>query len=185
MTIEERLNTLEKELKQSKRYNRYLLGVVLVVVSIGIIGAAPFKSGKEIRATKFVLEDGNGTSRAGLMMDKDGPLLAMEDENGKTRVLVAIKGNAGPGIFLYDEKEELRESLSFSKIGPALVFNDENGIGRVFLSLLKPGPGPSLGLADDKGNIRVALGVMDDGPHIDLATEKGEAVWGAPYPGRN
>ena len=36
-----------------------------------------------IRANQFILEDGNGKSRAAVAVDKSGPKLLLADEKGK------------------------------------------------------------------------------------------------------
>ena len=115
MTIEERLENMERELGRVKRRNRWLLGAILLVAG-GLIVPGMFettavraraqgvKTAKEIRANKFVLEDENGKRRAELGVFEDGPRLTMYDKNGKPR--------AGPGVL---------------KDGPSLVLGDENG----------------------------------------------------------
>jgi hypothetical protein len=94
MTIEERLENMERELGRLKRRNRWLLGAILLVVG-GLIIPAVFETtafraraevagtAKEIRAKKIVLEDENGKANIGLIVTKDGPGLALFDENGK------------------------------------------------------------------------------------------------------
>ena len=89
---------------------------------------------KVIRANKFILEDGNGKERAELNVTKD----------------------AGPGLWLVNEK----------------------GNPRVILNLTKYGPG--LGLTDEKGNPRAMLNVTKDGPGLSLYDENGKVIWSAP-----
>lgn len=82
MTIEERLEKLERELS---RVNQAVGGTF-----------------NELRAYKFVLEDENGKSRAVIGVSKDGPALRLLDENGKPRVELSIWKD-GPGLVLLDE----------------------------------------------------------------------------------
>ena len=96
MTIEERLENMERELGRLKRRNRWLLGAVLLVVG-GLIAPGVFettavrarsqeaRTTKEVRARSFILEDENGKHRAWLGVDKDGPSLSLWDEKGKIR----------------------------------------------------------------------------------------------------
>ena len=94
MNTEERLTKLEWELFAEKRRNRWLLAVV----GLGVVGVLAWtlttinstaqaqgaNSGpKVIRATHFILEDETGKTRATLDVSKDGPRLALYDENGK------------------------------------------------------------------------------------------------------
>jgi len=104
MTIEDRLEVLEKELKRTKFYNRYLLGAVMLAVTIGIVGATPLRSGKVIRANNFILEDANGKTRALLGMTGDTPALSLCDESGKSRAVIGINENGNPGFALFDSK---------------------------------------------------------------------------------
>ena len=135
MTIEERLENMEREMRRVKRRNRWLLGTILLIVG-GLIAPWVFETTairarskevgtvKEIRARSFVLEDEKGDVRAGLIVDKDGsPGLRLYDENGETRA--ALKD--GPGLSLYDENGKTRATLGVVKGGPGLVLLDENG----------------------------------------------------------
>ncbi|MDD5222404.1 MAG: hypothetical protein PHE84_00305 [bacterium] len=81
MTIEERLEKVEKELTLLKK----------------TLATAP----KVIRANKFIVEDENGKVRAGMVLDEDGPRLGLFDEHGKVRVGMGLDKN-GPGLGLLD-----------------------------------------------------------------------------------
>jgi hypothetical protein len=104
MTTEERLEKLERELSRVKGRNRWLLaGVGLCLVSVvvvyglgwaGLTAHASEGAPKEVRATNFVLEDGEGKMRASLGMDEDGLELRLRYGNG----------NIGAALCLHDEK---------------------------------------------------------------------------------
>jgi hypothetical protein len=64
MTTEERLEKLEAELAETK------------------VALAAWTTQKIIQANTFVVEYDQGKPRAGLGMTKDGPRLALCDENG-------------------------------------------------------------------------------------------------------
>jgi len=114
MTMEERLENMERELGRVKRRNHKLLGAILLVAG-GLIVPAVFETtafraraqgagtAKEIRAKSIVLEDESGKPRAVLGADKDGPTLILYDENGKPRAGLGV-GKDGPGLTLLDEK---------------------------------------------------------------------------------
>ena len=147
MTTEERLEKLERELACAKRRNRWLLSIVgltvvglgLAVVGLGLtrtwtkttaaaqaqaMGAVP----KVISAEAFILVDENGKCRAALdmTMNKDGPMLRLSDENGKTRaVLAAFKDVSW--LSLYDENSKVRAAMNVNKNGPGMTLLDENG----------------------------------------------------------
>ena len=140
MTIEERLENMERELGRLKRRNRWLLGAILLVAG-GLIAPGVFEitatrarsqeagTAKEIRASRFVLEDAKGKTLAALALEEFGPGLALFDENGTPRAgLWADKD--GPSLSLFDENGKNRAGLWASKDGPRLALSDENGKNR-------------------------------------------------------
>ncbi len=136
MTIEERLENMEREMGRVRRRNRWLLGTILVVVG-GLIVPAVLETtafraraqvagtAKQIRANDFVLEDQNGETRAILGVGKYGPSLTLYDENGKARAELGMFKN-GPSLNLYDEKCNPRGMLAMIKDRPGLLLFDEN-----------------------------------------------------------
>jgi hypothetical protein len=130
MTIEERLEILEMELKRTKSHNRYLLGAVLLFMGVGIIGAAPSSiKGKVIRASNIVLNDDRGTARA----------------------ILAMKNNE-PGLVLYDDKDKLRTMMVIDKTGPKMFMFDASGNPRVSMGVVNDEP--RLALIDKTGKIK-------------------------------
>ena len=102
MTIEERLEKLEREL------------------------ACTSSTLKEIRANCFILEDEGGKPRATLRVVENRAELAMVDEKGKLRVgLVVVEDQAG--FYLGDEKGELSAFLSLAEDGPGLYLVNDKG----------------------------------------------------------
>jgi len=93
MTIEERLENMEREVGCVKRRNRWMLGAILVFLA-GLVAAGVFKAlvtpvqaqgagvVKEVRAKAFVVEDEKGMPRALLVGGPDGPMLVLSDEKG-------------------------------------------------------------------------------------------------------
>jgi hypothetical protein len=113
MTLEERVETLERELNRANRRNRRLIMGVAVCISMAAVAWAftpqvllaqnAAKTPNVIRANAFVLEDEKGRVRAKLDLVASGPRLVMSDENGKLRAaLAAFK--SGPRLVLSDEK---------------------------------------------------------------------------------
>lgn len=99
MTIEERLENVERELGCQKRRNRWLLGAILLVAG-GLIAPKVFET-TAIRARA----QGVGTAkevRAGLVVTKVGPGLSLWDEKGKPRAQL-VASNDGPSLSLFDE----------------------------------------------------------------------------------
>jgi len=150
MTIEDRLENMERELGRVKRHNRWLLGTILLVAG-GLIAPGMFETtairaqsqkpgtAKEIRANNFIIEDEKGELRAALGMSKDGPCLIMSDENRKMRALLSVSQN-GTGLVLLDGNGKTRVGLGVPKeSGPCLELNDENGKNRAVVGVSKTG----------------------------------------------
>lgn len=126
MTIEERLETLEKELKKTKHQNRYLLGALALFMGVGIFGVARSEQGKEVRTNKLIIEDEEGKTRAVLGMKKDNPGLVEYDDNGKPRMILSLD-KMGPSVAFFDEKGNPRIGIGLANGDPALNVIDENG----------------------------------------------------------
>jgi hypothetical protein len=149
MTIEERLEKMEKELRRQKQHNRWLLGIILAVVG-GLVVPVLFKTtpmqaqtqvsraDKEIRAKSIFLEDEIGKIRATLAVGKTGPALELYDENGKPRVIISLQKDGSPSLALFDKNRQPRAILIMLKDGtPSLKMYDENGKPRTELSMYK------------------------------------------------
>ena len=105
MTIEERLEKLERQLGRAKRRNYWLLVGLAVCVGLGGVAWAfrpeparaqpALNAVKEIRANRFILEDKQGKTRAQLTVYSDGPRLSLFDQQGKVGAeLAGTEGGA-------------------------------------------------------------------------------------------
>ena len=188
MSTEERLEKLERELFAEKRRARWLLATV----GLGVLGVLAWTwatstptaqaqgantGPKVIRATQFILEDETGKARARLVVDKDGPGLALYDETGQIRAGLGVNKD-GAELTLLDETSKPRAMLSMGKDGPGLVLGDETGKKRVGLAVDKEGP--RLALDDETGKARAGLTVSKDGPRLALSDETGKVIWSQP-----
>ena len=162
MTVDERLEKLEKELARAKRRIRWLVDLEKATrAAKGII-----------QGTTFLLVDSEGRERATLTVTPDGPLLGLADENGKPRAkLTAFKD--GPSLDLWDDQGNRRIALHAGKDGPILTLVDENGKGAAGLTVVNK-DGPGLVLADEKGKFRARLAVKKNGPALLLIDENGK-----------
>ena len=182
MSIEERLEDMEREVGRQKRRSRWLLGAILVLAG-GLVAAGVFKTmiipaqaqtagtAKFIRARSILVEDENGKLRASLTVDKDGPALRLWNEKGEGGA-VLIVGKDGPWLTFYDEKSP-RVLLMVDKGGPWLGLFDENGKTRAWLAVDKDGP--ALRLRDENDKLRAWLAVNKDGPWLTLGDENGKS----------
>ena len=165
MTIEERLENMERELGRLKRRARWLLGVMLLMVGVFAIGffettASKLRAQgagreKEVRANKLTLEDERGEVRASLGIFLDKPALTLFDKNGEVRAGLGVFKD-GPSLDLYDENGKYRAGLSIVNNEPGLTLHDENGNARAMLTAHKEALG--LTLFDENGEPRFVAG---------------------------
>ena len=106
MTTEQRIDDLERQLKDTRRFSRrILIGLGITVVlcvaqsvfmpSNGRDAAyaqQPTLGKKIIRANHFILENEDGRGRAALFLVENEPVLCLSDENGQVRAVFEISG---------------------------------------------------------------------------------------------
>jgi hypothetical protein len=133
MTTDERMEKMEGQLARVRWFNRCLiacialsLGAWFILKTFGPEQVWAQSGVKEIRATRFIVEDENGKVRASLKMTKGGPELLLSDENEKVRAMLKIFPG-GPGLALFDENDKVRALLSVLEEGTTLLLSDENG----------------------------------------------------------
>jgi len=155
MTIEERLESLERGLSAAKRRNKYLL-IGLVVLAIawaftsttGTVHAQA--GGNIIQAEGFELVDSQGNVRARLTMLDSGPGPAF-DENGNTQAGQDVI-DGGPMLGLYDENETLRAGMVVYGSDPLLWLSDVNWPGYAYHGAVLDGR-PMLGFSNYDGRL--------------------------------
>jgi hypothetical protein len=180
MTIEDRLENMERELGLVKRRNRWLLGAILLVAG-GLIVPAVFETtvfrawaqgsgtAKEIRARSIFIEDENGTARVALSAGKDLSGLMLWDENGKLRAGLSTTKD-GPRLELFDENGNTSAKLAALTDGLGLWLWDQKK-GCAVLGKTKDGT--LLSLCDGNGKPRAGLSTTKDGPSLELYDENG------------
>jgi len=205
MTTDERMGKIEGQLARVRWFNRCLIACIVLSLGVWFIlksfgpETAWAKSGvKEIRATRFIVEDENGEESAMLGMGDNGPALLMKGKNGKIRVtlladypaltmrggdgkicaLLAVADD-GPLLKLADTKSKRETHLIIIEEGLGLALYDENGTVRSKLSMDKAGP--SLLLFDENENARAALTMLKDfRPKLSLLDENEKEIWRTP-----
>ena len=185
MTTDERMKKMEGQLARVRWINCCL--IACIVLSFGVFFISKTfgpktvwaQAGvKEIRANSFVLEDENGKTRVLLSSPKEGPVLGMLDENGQARVGLSVYKN-GPVLKLYDENGKSRAWLSVDKDGPALGLGDENG--KVRASLVVVNKVPIMLMYDENGKIRTSMAVSKEVPTLLQTRDENEKlIWSAP-----
>lgn len=188
MTIEERLERLEKQLRRTKRILRLLsgmitcFGIVAIAWTVGQAKAADQKfasTPNEVHASKFILKDGKGYERAVLAVNEMGAALEILDENDTPRAhLMVIR--EGPVLSLRDERGRPRVQLAVSsKSFPAGVsLYNEKGISLAQLFLTRSGK-PALTLFDENAKPRIMVGMEAVGPLMAVLDAKGGVTWSA------
>jgi len=136
MTVEERLERVERELAQAKRRSMALAAAICVLggawvlwLSIDTVEAQAAGTPEVVRAHRFEVVDEDGKTRATLAVHDRGPRLRLFDENGTPRAEVAAakdgEGVIEPGLWLYDNKGQWRVALHAVKNEPRLSLNDD------------------------------------------------------------
>lgn len=183
MTIEERLEGLERESVRARRRNRRVLVVAGLSIAVCAVGVAAFFPSfvkaqpgasveKEIRANRFTLVDESGRERGRLAVDLGDAGLFLRDEKGRHRAsLMVLKDRSL--LSLSSEKGRTHEAtLSADNIESSLLLRDENGKVRAGLDVM--GGGPRIWFRDEDGKLRAALEVDMIGPKLSLCDENGD-----------
>ncbi|MHC4223244.1 MAG: hypothetical protein ACYSX0_11970 [Planctomycetota bacterium] len=101
MSLEERLQRLERQNRWFKRIGATAVAVVAVVVLIGQAGPKKLPD-LEVRSLKVKDEEGN--VRASISPFEQGAALGLSDKEGKARMMLGVWG--GPFIGFHDGKGE-------------------------------------------------------------------------------
>lgn len=205
INIEKRFETIQKELNAWKRYTRWLIAfVVLIIVGSLVYGCMLGKD--KISAQRFTLVDELGKPRAALgMVSGKHPALIMfdaqgvscaalgVDPDGKTSLVmgggqgqgaalsISIGLDGTPSLLMFDSQGKTRIGFGVNHDGfPALAMSDVQGKDRLVLGL-DLGVMPLIALYDVQGNHRVSFGVNHDGtPELWMSDAQGKTIWSAP-----
>ncbi len=188
MTLEQRLEKLERENRWMRRIGA--VGVA-IAAAVFLIGQGKDKP-RVVEAEAFVLRDGEGKQRAVLSMEKPNtPSLVLLDQNGTKRVYLLAEQGGRASLGLGPGDGGIRTVLRVNSGGDAhLNFFDKDGKrGSQFgIDLLGQ---PSLHLMTE-GRHQVALEATRDmarllfsqpGQRSDVRlgiTAKGDVIWQAP-----
>jgi hypothetical protein len=186
MTTEERLDALERELTRAKRL---LVVAGLIAIALALIwtltkttpvaqaqqaDAVP----KEVRASRFVLEDEEGVAHAMLAMYEGNPWLQLGGESGIAHASMTV-ANGEPTLVLKDKDGKTRVLLNGSADMPGLQLHDENGERRAWLSMIEGTPilglcDPGVEQAAERRTRAVSLTVMAANPGWGLMLSEGD-----------
>ena len=161
--------------------------VAVIVIAVLWMGAQQAQSqSSTLSARRIAVQDQNGKDRIILSFDTNNrPAIWLRDDAGKDRLFIGFGGVAGrPLIGLNDEAGRLRLSFTFSvqRGTPEVNLFDENSKQRGFLGFAGSGAStPQLNLADERGTDRIYLGWSTaEKPVVLLSDEAGKTLWSAP-----
>jgi hypothetical protein len=161
--------------------------VAVIAIAVLWIGAQQAQSqSSALVARRIAVQDQNGKDRIVLSFDTNNrPGIWLRDDAGKDRVFIGFGRDPGrPLIGLNDEAGRLRLALGFgtTRNTPEVVLDDENGKSRAFLGFSGTGAvTPEIDLADERGADRIYLGWSTaEKPVVLVSDESGKTLWSAP-----
>lgn len=185
MTIEQRLEQLEKELARTKRLVRWIPGITVLVcllvaglfepVATRLFAQQNQRPGA-VKATAFILVDDDGNIKAQLGMNPGGPALTLNDSNGEVRAMLGVS-DAARGLVVTDSNG-MHAWLGVSDESRGLAVTDSKGIIRASIHISDDGP--SISLNDINGAPRALFLGTDADAILALFDSKGQATWQAP-----
>ncbi|MEO8605192.1 MAG: hypothetical protein ABI629_21670 [bacterium] len=165
-SLHDRLAHLERS---QRRLQRIVLALIVTLAATLLIGAADERA---LEGRSLKLTDDAGHVRVLLTANNGVSLL---DANGTPRAVLSIDGD-GPGLVLSGATS--RAILNINQDGPALAFTGTGGRLRSILAVVKGDPGLVFFDADE--HERVELAVRGSAPHAALRNANGSAAWQAP-----
>ena len=144
---------LQSRLEKLERANRWmrLFGITALILGAVALLLNQNRKSRVIEAEQFILTDGKGEKRGGMIVTPQGPALEF-----------------------YDSNRTLRLNLSIFNDSPNLTIKDARGTGIAILADVPTGPG--LMLYDRNGDPRAQLDVGKEGPRLYMEDEQGFAV---------
>ena len=177
MTIEKRLEYVERELVRARFINRLMaaLGIGMVLLMWFFSPGTPTAQDRvldEVRAKSFTIVDESGNTCVKLA--KTG--LVILEKNGLPCIMLGVVDERGL-LFLFDEKGTNRVGLVITEGKSTLFLSDENGNNRAQLNCNAGNSG--LSLSDENGNTRFGVIVSEKDQGLALVDEQGNPIWGA------
>jgi len=160
MSIEKRLERLERELGKQERRNKRLLAMVVLLVFamvfgfflMGPPGGAQAESNGQVVAREIILVDDEGNARLKLGASQDQPGLALLGRDGSPLAVFAAHGD-GSFLVLNNSRGKTRFILSVDSDGAGLNIFDDGDVVRAAMAHMNENPAPDLNLYDKEGEI--------------------------------
>lgn len=188
MTIDERLEVLERELARTRRRQRFMIiAATMALVAVALVGFAnpatgragarqPAEGERIVRARMFVVEDENGKVRAKLGLDDAWApgivALHLLDEDEAPWFGAYGSSSAGGSMSLFDKHHNARAHMSGDDhLGPGLKLFDSEGEPRAKLCLFDGRP--TLEMSTKNGKLVAGASIKELGPHLGLMDSEG------------
>lgn len=171
MTIEERLEALEKEARRSRKIVRWLSALFILCVAAWIATSVFLPQGMivardvadEIRTRKLVVVDEMG--RDGIVIDANR--LAIYDKEGNSRIVANLLNRSVPFLSIYDETGNPRIYMGIGKDGvPTLGITNAQQVRQIEMKALEYTP--YIGVYDVDGDMRVSIGLTYGIPELNM-----------------
>lgn len=187
MTIEHRLEALERELAATKRRHHRLFIVVLFAIILLAVAGAPEGDGSSavmaqdeqvvaqvVRARRFVVIDEAGTERAVIAANGKRSWLELFDDRGTKRATLTVDTEVpglSPALRLYNELGKDQVSLVAGNSSGGLWVDDTTGQLRAELCVEDSGSS-WFAINDKTGKSKVELNTYERGSQLTLDVDK-------------
>jgi hypothetical protein len=200
MTLEQRLERLERQSRWMRRIGAVGLALVAAVF---LMGQDKAKELPDLEVRSLKVRDKDWKVRAALEMHGDGGVrLLMRDAKGVERVSLGVSEYGVAGVELADEKGEKWVRLAtYPKGAATLTFENRNKASQLYLGIWEDSTmrlsfgrkekavldlwvndgTPSLDLIASSGKGGIRLVVLDDGSSsVSVSDTEGTVIWQAP-----
>ena len=164
-SLSARIAQLERSLQRTRRITGAILSLFGATLLVGAATPAPNRT-LELNSLKIV--DAEGKVRL-LLTAATG--LSVLDADGTTRASLGVDGD-GPGLILFGGKSVGRAILNVNRDGPALSFTGADNALRAIFALIPSGPG--VVLFDEQQNERATLSVRGRSGTLEIKDANGE-----------
>jgi hypothetical protein len=156
MTLEQRLEKLERENRWTRRIGAVAVAAAAVLL---LVGQGRQTEGWHLVAKSVTINDAAGRPRIRLGQERGPPQLVFLDASGRPHITLG-ETSTGP-LLRFRDKNEVRVVLSADYDGSAsLLLTDAAGKSRCGLGT-DPDGSPSVEIRDEDGDLRAVLGESD------------------------
>ena len=126
----------------------------------------------------YMMADEKGVERLRLGVIAQGPYVALQDADGRLRVVLDATKPDGPSVSVLDEQGILRGRMLVNASGSFISLQDSKGKTRIGQGVTKDGGG--LTLLDEESKERLRLGAPETGLVLFLKDGDGKEVFRRP-----